>query len=66
MKLSKIRILKYYNRLILKENLRVKVSRERFGIELTSILNDPNVFDALKKFYENDLWDIIFELPAQC
>lgn len=44
--------------------MRTKVSRERVGIELNLILNHESSFDCLTYYFENQLWDIVFEVKS--
>ncbi len=44
-------------------NLKTKISRERIGVELRSMLSNDNVFDCFTNFHKKGLWSIIFELP---
>lgn len=47
----------------IQEFLKVKVSKERVGIEVTSMLKGPNPELGLEYIMRIGIWNIVFEIP---
>lgn len=56
-------ILEAASRNDIKDFLRGKVSKERVGIELTSMLRGPHPDICLEYILKTRLWNIVFEIP---